>query len=97
MPPLKLLATHPLTPSVTLLLARGSVLDFVPREVHVSLSAIVNAANPSCLGGGGVDGAISQAGESRQVLGLCWAGGQAVGADRREKGGSSTHWFFPVV
>ncbi|KAL3779968.1 hypothetical protein ACHAWO_008886 [Cyclotella atomus] len=43
-----------------LVLARGSVVDFEYSNRHAS--AIVNAANEGCLGGGGVDGAISAAG-----------------------------------
>lgn len=46
-----------LSSSLTLYIVRGSVLDFSSKN-----GAVVNAANEGCLGGGGVDGAITAAG-----------------------------------
>ena len=51
------LTSYRLGKNITLLVAQGSVVDFASKH-----GAIVNAANEGCLYGGGVDGAISDAG-----------------------------------
>ena len=63
-----------------LIVSRGSVVDF-SYPPNPKSSAIVNAANEGCLGGGGVDGAISDAGGTNLMmdrLALPVAGGEDI-------------------
>ena len=83
---------------VVLNVAQGSVIDFkAPSSQNASrVGAIVNAANEGCLGGGGVDGAMNNAGgpmlwEDREALPLvskkydirCHTGGAVVTGPNR--------------
>ena len=75
-PALKPLATFRIgSKGIVLTVVRGSVVDFASP-----FGAIVNAANEGCLGGGGVDGAISNAGginlyNDRLALPIVYRGG----------------------
>jgi len=81
------LAAGPLRFGARLSAARGSVIDYTG-------SAIVNAANEGCLSGGGVDGAVSNAGgdelmEARRAL-PCLQKGGSRGFIRCRTGDSRT-------